>query len=109
MVTGRLVVPGGSVISRAHSSQQTLGFPLNLCGGRVRLKTYYGRRLVANRLARVTASSCKWSKRYVFSKTKLPRSKRRNGVRIRLKIKARYGGDRYLRASATRSKVISVR
>ena len=75
----------------------------------MRLKTYYGRKLVANRLARVTASSCKWSKRFVFSKTKLPRSKRANGVRVRLKTKARYGGDRYLKASGNRSKGFTVR
>jgi hypothetical protein len=109
LVTGRIPVPGGSVISRSEAkSAQTLTFPLRLCSGRVRLTVKRGSRTLVSRLATV-GRTCRWSKRFVIPSSRLPRGLRRKGVRVVVTLKSRYGGNRYLKAKNGRTKRIAFR
>jgi hypothetical protein len=108
LVIGRVKVAGGSVITRRDQAAQS-GFPLHLCGGKVRIKVRFGRKVVRQRRALVRSSDCRWHKRLVFSLSKLPAPLRSKGVTVRLKVAARYLGNTFLRPSRNQHLHLSVR
>ena len=78
------------------------------CGGRIKIATRAGGRLVATRTARM-GRNCRYSTRYAFAVRRLPNRLRPRSRTLVLGIAVRYQGNSQLRGDLSPTKRVRVR